>query len=102
MIGVLNSAVSLYYYVRVVVFMYLKKEIAGSHPTVESGADVHAGRRPSRRRSCWASIRACCSRWRKRRRARSAPAASLRRAADQRARQVNFFTRYAILRQFVS
>jgi len=32
-IGVLNSAVSLYYYVRVVVFMYLKKEIAGSHPT---------------------------------------------------------------------
>src|SRR5205085_9563175 len=32
-IGVLNSAISLYYYVRVVVFMYLKKEIAGSHPT---------------------------------------------------------------------
>ena len=31
-IGVLNSAISLYYYVRVVVFMYLKKEIAGSHP----------------------------------------------------------------------
>src|SRR4029079_9236633 len=32
-IGVLNSAISLYYYIRVVVFMYLKKEIAGSHPT---------------------------------------------------------------------
>jgi NADH-quinone oxidoreductase subunit N len=32
-IGVLNSAISLYYYVRVVVFMYLKTEIAGSHPT---------------------------------------------------------------------
>src|SRR5829696_9409211 len=32
-IGVLNSAVSLYYYVRVVVFMYLKKEISGSEPT---------------------------------------------------------------------
>ena len=32
-IGVLNSAISLYYYVRVVVFMYLRKEIAGSEPT---------------------------------------------------------------------
>jgi NADH-quinone oxidoreductase subunit N len=32
-IGVLNSAISLYYYVRVVVFMYLKKDIAGSNPT---------------------------------------------------------------------
>lgn len=32
-IGVLNSAISLYYYIRVVVFMYLKKEIAGSEPT---------------------------------------------------------------------
>ena len=31
-IGVLNSAVSLYYYVRVVVFMYLKKETIGSEP----------------------------------------------------------------------
>ena len=31
-IGVLNSAVSLYYYVRVVVFMYLKKETLGSEP----------------------------------------------------------------------
>src|SRR5262245_56319330 len=32
-IGVLNSAVSLYYYVRVVVFMYLKQETTGSEPT---------------------------------------------------------------------
>ncbi len=33
-IGVLNSAISLYYYVRVVVFMYLKKETTGSEPVV--------------------------------------------------------------------
>ena len=32
-IGVLNSAISLYYYVRLVVFMYLKKETSGSEPT---------------------------------------------------------------------
>ena len=32
-IGVLNSAVSLYYYLRVVVFMYLKKETIGSEPS---------------------------------------------------------------------
>ncbi len=32
-IGVLNSAVSLYYYIRIVVFMYLKKETTGSEPT---------------------------------------------------------------------
>jgi NADH-quinone oxidoreductase subunit N len=32
-IGVLNSAISLYYYIRVVVFMYLKKETIGSEPT---------------------------------------------------------------------
>jgi NADH-quinone oxidoreductase subunit N len=31
-IGVLNSAVSLYYYIRVVVFMYLKKETTGTEP----------------------------------------------------------------------
>jgi NADH-quinone oxidoreductase subunit N len=31
-VGVLNSAISLYYYVRVVVFMYLKKETTGSEP----------------------------------------------------------------------
>ncbi len=33
-IGVLNSAVSLYYYIRVVVFMYIKKERAGSEPVM--------------------------------------------------------------------
>jgi len=32
-IGVLNSAVSLYYYVRVVVFMYVKQEAIGSEPS---------------------------------------------------------------------
>src|SRR5262249_18491119 len=32
-IGVLNSAISLYYYIRIVVFMYLKKETIGSEPT---------------------------------------------------------------------
>src|SRR3954454_12937466 len=31
-IGVLNSAVSLYYYIRIVVFMYVKKETMGSEP----------------------------------------------------------------------
>jgi NADH-quinone oxidoreductase subunit N len=36
-IGVLNSAISLYYYVRVIVFMYLKKETIGSEPKT-SGA----------------------------------------------------------------
>ena len=32
-VGVLNSAISLYYYLRLVVFMYLKKETSGSEPT---------------------------------------------------------------------
>ena len=32
-IAVLNSAVSLYYYIRIVVFMYLKKETIGSEPS---------------------------------------------------------------------
>ena len=31
-IGVLNSAISLYYYIRIVVFMYLKKESTSSEP----------------------------------------------------------------------
>jgi NADH-quinone oxidoreductase subunit N len=31
-VGVLNSAISLYYYARIVVFMYLKKEEIGSEP----------------------------------------------------------------------
>jgi NADH-quinone oxidoreductase subunit N len=32
LIGVLNSAISLYYYIRIVVFMYLKKDAIGSEP----------------------------------------------------------------------
>ena len=32
-IAVLNSAISLYYYLRLVVFMYLKNETTGSEPT---------------------------------------------------------------------
>src|SRR5204862_2394841 len=39
-IGVLNSAVSLYYYVRIVVFMYLKKETIGSEPTTSPTVTV--------------------------------------------------------------
>src|SRR5689334_16063436 len=31
-IGVLNSAISLYYYIRIVVFMYVKRETMGSEP----------------------------------------------------------------------
>jgi len=34
LIGVLNSAVSLYYYVRLVVFMYIKTEQVGSQPSM--------------------------------------------------------------------
>jgi NADH-quinone oxidoreductase subunit N len=37
LIGVLNSAVSLYYYIRVVVFMYLKPETTGSEPRASVG-----------------------------------------------------------------
>jgi NADH-quinone oxidoreductase subunit N len=33
-IGVLNSAISLYYYIRIVVFMYVKKDTIGSEPVV--------------------------------------------------------------------
>jgi NADH-quinone oxidoreductase subunit N len=39
-IGVLNSAVSLYYYVRVVVFMYLKREVTGSEPIMAPALNV--------------------------------------------------------------
>jgi NADH-quinone oxidoreductase subunit N len=35
-IGVLNSAVSLYYYIRIVVFMYVKAPVAGSEPTANA------------------------------------------------------------------
>ncbi|HJZ76385.1 MAG TPA: NADH-quinone oxidoreductase subunit N [Vicinamibacterales bacterium] len=33
LIGVLNSAISLYYYIRIVVFMYLKQDATGSEPS---------------------------------------------------------------------
>ena len=42
-IGVLNSAISLYYYVRIVVFMYLKKDTIGSEPTTSPALGVVLG-----------------------------------------------------------
>jgi len=42
-IGVLNSAISLYYYVRIVVFMYLKKETTGSQPVMNPALAVTLG-----------------------------------------------------------
>jgi len=39
-IGVLNSAISLYYYIRVVVFMYLKKDTLGSEPTSSPALNI--------------------------------------------------------------
>ena len=39
-IGVLNSAISLYYYIRVVVFMYVKKETLGSEPVSTPALNV--------------------------------------------------------------
>jgi NADH-quinone oxidoreductase subunit N len=39
-IGVLNSALSLYYYVRVVVFMYLRKDTTGSEPVLSPALAV--------------------------------------------------------------
>jgi NADH-quinone oxidoreductase subunit N len=42
-IGVLNSAISLYYYIRIVVFMYLKKETMGSQPATTPALSVALG-----------------------------------------------------------
>jgi NADH-quinone oxidoreductase subunit N len=42
-IGVLNSAVSLYYYIRVVVFMYLKQETTGSEPRMSPALAITLG-----------------------------------------------------------
>src|SRR5215831_3582370 len=39
-IAVLNSAVSLYYYIRIVVFMYLRKETTGSEPVTSPALQV--------------------------------------------------------------
>jgi len=42
-IGVLNSAISLYYYIRIVVFMYVKKETIGSQPSMSPALAVVLG-----------------------------------------------------------
>src|SRR2546427_12139092 len=42
-IGVLNSAVSLYYYIRIVVFMMLKNEPTGSEPTTSPALALALG-----------------------------------------------------------
>ena len=42
-IGVLNSAISLYYYIRIVVFMYVKKETIGSQPSLSPALTVALG-----------------------------------------------------------
>jgi len=39
-IGVVNSAISLYYYVRVVVFMWIKEETLGSPVTLSPGLGI--------------------------------------------------------------
>jgi NADH-quinone oxidoreductase subunit N len=42
-IGVLNSAISLYYYVRLVVFMYLRRETIGSEPVASPALSLVLG-----------------------------------------------------------
>jgi NADH-quinone oxidoreductase subunit N len=42
-IGVLNSAISLYYYIRIVVFMYVKKETIGSEPVTTTPLAIVLG-----------------------------------------------------------
>jgi len=39
-LGVINSAISLYYYLRVVVFMFMKNEATGSQPVLAPGLAV--------------------------------------------------------------
>jgi NADH-quinone oxidoreductase subunit N len=43
LVGVLNSAISLYYYVRIVVFMYLKRETIGSEPVMNTPLAIVLG-----------------------------------------------------------
>ena len=62
-IGVLNSAVSLYYYLRVVVFMWFKGEPTGSEPVISPAMADPPGRDDRRRRSRSASTRGRCSTW---------------------------------------
>jgi NADH-quinone oxidoreductase subunit N len=42
-IGVINSTISIYYYLRIVVFMYLKKETSGSEPTISPALALTLG-----------------------------------------------------------
>ena len=42
-VGVLNSAISLYYYIRIVVFMYLKKDTMGSQPVLNPALALALG-----------------------------------------------------------
>ena len=86
LIGVLNSAVSLYYYIRIVVFMYVKKETLGSEPTTSPTLAVVLRSR-WRRRWCSGSTRNCCSTWPRRRRGRSARPAPPRRCGDHDGRR---------------
>src|SRR5262249_8823806 len=43
LIGVLNSAISLYYYIRIVVFMYVKPSVDASEPTFGPALAVALG-----------------------------------------------------------
>jgi NADH-quinone oxidoreductase subunit N len=43
LVGVLNSAISLYYYIRVVVFVYLRRETIGSEPTTSPSLALALG-----------------------------------------------------------
>jgi len=71
-LGVVNSAISLYYYLRVVVFMFMKHESAGSRPVLaRASPSPWSSRWSGRWRS--ASTRGRCSNWRS---SRPAPWAS--------------------------
>ena len=90
-IGVLNSAISLYYYIRIVVFMYLKKETIGSEPVTSpalcAGAGAGGGGDAGARRLSAPAVRAGGAR----RRGRSGAAAAVRwrrRLAGNRNRDV--------------
>ena len=69
-IGVLNSAVSLYYYIRIVVFMMLKNEPSGSEPRQSPALAVAMVVAVVGDAAARASIRSRCSSLRRRRRGR--------------------------------
>ena len=60
-IAVLNSAISLYYYIRIVVFMYVKPETCGVGGEDDSVARDCRSPSPSSRQLRSGCIRACCS-----------------------------------------